>query len=133
MQSPQDPCCAKEVQDRRKALSLRRRLENVDRSTARIKAREMAWRKGAAHLCPCADPSCGPFGDYPLLAALRGPEQEVAADDGEGGGSAGGFVEGVGGEDIRERRGGDSSAEEDDSDAELEAMLNEYEAEDGEV
>jgi hypothetical protein len=49
---PQDPCCAREVSDRRKALSLKQRLDKVDRSTARLRLKAEFWgeetRTGAA-------------------------------------------------------------------------------------
>lgn len=63
-----DPCCARELDDRRKALSMRQKLEAVDRSTEKIKLLASIYSDVC---CLCHDPKCG-SDEYPLLAELRG-------------------------------------------------------------
>jgi len=135
-----DPCCAKEVTDRRKAMVLKKKLDSVDRSTARLRGKDAIW--GNSSYCTCNDPRCAPA-DYPLLAALRGcalDEDEEGADLDESdagsglGMSSGGFgvvvTGGVGfAGSVVLTGGGDEEGKEeeedddDDSDAELDAMM----------
>lgn len=114
------------MDDRRKALTLKKKLDLVDRSTAGLKMRQAAWGSPTAFQCiSCHDPSCVAPSDYPLLAEFRrfygrglreeqmSPPGPVLAEEGEDAAEDG-------------RKGGwgaRSDPDESDSDAELDAMM----------
>ena len=148
--SLQDPCCAKEVQDRRKSRALKEQLLSVDRSTVKIKMMASSWGGlSLALCCPCEDPRCLEVSDYPLLASLRrrggdnggrsipqgGNDQPIDQGSGAGGGGDDDGAAFVSTCVSSQGRAGDEhsdSKSDSDSDSELDAMLDDFES-DGEL
>jgi hypothetical protein len=103
-----DPCCAREVSDRRKALSLKKQLDAVDISTAKLKQMEIY---GSMFCCPCQNKSCV-NGDYALLLSLRSEEEKHSTENES-------FAE--------ESNPSPKSGEDVNSDDELDDLLDEFE------
>ena len=143
-----DPCCAREVEDRKKANVIKDKLAAVDPSTAPLREREnvfadMSFCGDCSVPTGCGVAGCGVehAGDYAALQRLREEAHGAGGNGGLGGdGSAGGvdFSEGDGFSDGRKGFGGgggggaldrgpasDEEEDEEDSDAELDAMMDE--------
>ena len=63
-----DPCCMREIIDRKKAATLREKLRKVDRSDNRAHTKKAVFTDTKKfHICSC----CKNASDYPLLEEMR--------------------------------------------------------------
>jgi len=124
-----DPCCARELSDRRKAFDLKQQLNSVDISTAKLK--QMAIYSGGSGgrivCCPCQNRDCQ-IPDYPLLVALRNETGSNMLSSNETDPWNNGMSSNADENKLKQEEEEEEGDDDDDSDVELDNLLNEFDA-----